>query len=340
MAKISSSGVAIQGIHTCVPRMFFKNTGGMHSFSSDDVEKIVKMAGVKERHVSGEGVCTSDLCVEAANTLIDRLRWPRESIDLLVFVTQTPDYFMPSTSCLIQKRLSLTEECAAFDVNLGCSAYPYGLCLVSKLMQGDSLRRALLLVGETPSKVCHPSDRSTCLIFGDVGSATALEVSSSVSTSYCVLRSDGGGAGDFMVPAGGFRDRFNSDPKKHFITMNGAGIFAFTMRSVPSLLEDVMVFAGLDRKDVDYFVFHQANLFILEHLRKKMRLPKEKVPVVIGRYGNTGGGSVPLTLTQGGLERASDKPLQLVLLGFGVGLSWSAAAVELMPTCTLEHSEL
>jgi 3-oxoacyl-[acyl-carrier-protein] synthase-3 len=208
------------------------------------------------------------------------------------------------------------------------------------MMQGDSLRRALLLVGETPSKVCHPFDRSTCLIFGDVGSATALEVSDLASNSHYVLRSDGAGAGDFIVPAGGFRDRFNPDPKKHFIQMNGPGIFSFAMRAVPSLLEDTLAWAGLDQENVDYFVFHQANLFIIEHLRKKMKLPKKKVPVVMNRYGNTGGGSVPLTITQGGLERASDRPLKLVLLGFGVGLSWSAAAVDLMPSCLLGHSEL
>jgi 3-oxoacyl-[acyl-carrier-protein] synthase-3 len=340
MAKISAAGVAIQGIQTCVPRQCHKNMGGMHSFSNDEVEKIVKMAGVEERRIVEEGVCTSDLCVEAANKLMNTLGWQRETIDLLVFITQTSDHISPSTACLIQRRLSLTEDCAAFDVNLGCSAYPYGLCLASKMMQGDSLRRALLLVGETPSKVCHSSDRSTSLIFGDVGSATALEVSSLAANMFCVLRTDGGGAGDFIVPAGGFRDRFNPDPKKHFIEMNGPGIFAFTMRAVPALLGDVLAFAQLSREEVDYFVFHQANLFIIEHLRKKMKLPKEKVPVVIGRYGNTGGGSVPLTMTQGGLKRGSARPLQLVLLGYGVGLSWAAATVELMPACLLGHSEL
>ena len=227
MAKFCTTGVEIMGIQTCVPKRVIHNRGILNAVSSEEVERIVKMAVVEERHIAEEGVCTSDLCIEAAEALIQRLNWARDSVDLLVFVTQTPDYFMPSSACVLQNKLSLSQECAAFDINLGCSAYPYGLATVSKMMQGGAIRRALLLVGETPSKVCHPSDRSTFLIFGDVGSATALEVTAEACDSHFVLRSDGGGGGDFIVPAGGFRDRFSTDHRKHFISMNGPGIFAF-----------------------------------------------------------------------------------------------------------------
>ena len=340
MAKFFSYGVEIKGIHTCVPQQSYKNAGEMYSLSIGEVEKIAKVAGVRERHIAAGNVCTSDLCVEAAEQLIERLNWSPETIDLLVFMTQTPDYFMPSSACIIQHKLALSKNCAAFDVNLGCSAYPYGLCVVSKMMQGEGVRKALLLVGETPSKVCHPSDRSTSMIFGDVGSATALEASASGSGFHSILGTDGSGAEDFIVPAGAFRDRFNGDARTHFISMNGPGIFAFTMRTVPSLIEDVLQYAGLTKEEVDYFVLHQANLFIIEHLRKKMKLPPAKVPVVIDRYGNTGGGSVALVMTQAGLERPPGGPLQLVLVGFGVGLSWGAVAVQLTPHCVLGHSEL
>jgi 3-oxoacyl-[acyl-carrier-protein] synthase III len=340
MAKFFASGVEIKGIQTCVPRQSHKNAGELFSLSSGEVEKISRMAGIRERHIAVDNVCTSDLCVEAAGRLIERLNWRRETIELLVFITQTPDYFMPSSSCVIQNKLALSNNCAAFDVNLGCSAYPYGLGVVSKMMQGEGVRKALLLIGETPSKVCHPSDRSTSMIFGDVGSATALEVSPSAPGFYCILQTDGNGAKDFMVPAGAFRDRFNGDDRTHYITMNGPAIFAFTMRAVPSLLEDVLQYADWIKEKVDYFVLHQANLFIIEHLRKKMNLPPEKVPVVIDRYGNTGGGSIALVMTQANFERPPGNPLQLVLLGFGVGLSWGGAAVQLAPHCMLGHSEL
>jgi 3-oxoacyl-[acyl-carrier-protein] synthase-3 len=340
MAKFFASGVEIKGIQTCVPRQCHKNAGELYSLSSGEVEKIVKMAGVRERHIAADNVCASDLCVEAAGRLIDRLNWHRETIDLLVFITQTPDYFMPPSACIIQNKLALSKNCAAFDVNLGCSGYPYGLSVVSKMMQGDGMRKALLLVGETPSKVCHPSDRSTAMIFGDVGSATALEASPSATGCYFILRTDGSGAEDFIVSAGAFRDRFNDEPRAHYISMNGPAIFAFTMRVVPSLIEDVLQYAGLTKERVDYFVLHQANLFIIEHLRKKMKLPPAKIPLVIDRFGNTGGGSVALVMTQAALERPPGDPLQLVLLGFGVGLSWGAVAVQLMPHCVLGHSEL
>jgi 3-oxoacyl-[acyl-carrier-protein] synthase-3 len=340
MAKFFASGVEIKGIQTCVPRQSYKNAGELYSLSSGEVEKISRMAGVRERHIAADNVCTSDLCVEAADRLIERLNWHRETIDLLVFITQTPDYFMPPSACIIQNRLALSKNCAAFDVNLGCSGYPYGLSVVSKMMQGDGMRKALLLVGETPSKVCHPSDRSTSMIFGDVGSATALEASPSASGCYCILRTDGSGAEDFIVPAGAFRDRFNDDSRSYYISMNGPAIFAFTMRVVPSLIEDVLQYAGLTKEKVDYFVMHQANLFIIEHLRKKMKLPPAKVPLVIDRFGNTGGGSLALVMTQAALERPPGNPLQLVFLGFGVGLSWGAVAVQLTPRCVLGHSEL
>jgi 3-oxoacyl-[acyl-carrier-protein] synthase-3 len=340
MARFFAPGIEIKGIHTCVPRQSYQNAGELYSLSSSEVEKIARMAGVRERHIAAGNVCTSDLCVAAAERLIVRLNWPRDTIDLLVFITQTPDYFMPSSACIIQHRLGLSKNCAAFDVNLGCSAYPYGLCVVSKMMQGEGVRKALLLVGETPSKICHPSDWSTSLIFGDVGSATALETSTPGSDFHCILRTDGSGAEDFMVSAGSFRDRFNGDARAHYISMNGPGIFAFTMRAVPGLVQDILQYAGLTAEQVGYFVLHQANLFIIEHLRKKMKLPPEKVPVVIDRYGNTGGGSVALVMTRADLERPLGEPLKLVLLGFGVGLSWGAVAAQLMPDCILDHSEI
>ena len=340
MAQTNANNIVIRGISSCVPAKVAKNAEESAEFSSEEIDKIVKMAGVEQRHVAEDGVCTSDLCVEAADTLIKRLDWKRETIDLLVFITQTPDYFMPSTSCVIQKRLGLSDSCAAFDVGLGCSGYPYGLCLVSKMLQGEKMSRALLLIGDTPNKICHPSDRSTRLIFGDAGTATALEASHCDHKFSFILQSDGRGDKDFIVRAGGFRDRFCQHNRDHFIEMNGANIFAFTMKRVPPLVKESLDYAHLTADDVDYYVFHQANKFIIEHLSKKLGLPRNKVPIVIDRFGNTGGASIPLTITQGGLIRPHQKIIQLLLISFGVGFSWASASIMISSSTILSHSEI
>lgn len=340
MAKLGVSNVVVRGIATCVPGGAVDNANYVDGFSDEEVLRVVKSTGVKARHIAGGGVCTSDLCFSAAERLIEKTGWSRDSIELLVFVTQTPDYFMPSTACVLQSRLKLSDRCAAFDVGLGCSGYPYGLCLVSRLLQVGGVSRALLLVGETPSKVCDPVDRSTSLIFGDAGSATALEAVPSGPPSSYLLFTDGEGRDDFIVRAGGFRDRFSDEKRDHFIRMNGAGIFSFTLTRVPELFRQSLEFANLEPSDVDFFILHQANGFILEHLRKKMGLPREKVPIVIDRFGNTGGVSLALAVTQGGLSRLPDRPLQLLMMGYGVGLSWSAAVLQLLPEAILDHSVL
>jgi 3-oxoacyl-[acyl-carrier-protein] synthase III len=340
MAHISLNGVEIRGITTSVPARFIDNTTDEASFCDEEVRRVVELTGVKRRHVAPDYICASDLCVAAAENLLAELGWERTSIDLLVYVTQSADYVAPCTSCSLQDRLGLTDQCAAFDVILGCSAYPYGLSIVTKLLQGGSMSRALLLVGDTPSKLCDPADRATSLIFGDAGSATALEtVPSGGSTSSFVLHSDGSGLKDFIVRAGGFRDRFNPDRREHYIDMNGPNIFVFTLKRVPPMFKEALGLAQIREEEIDYFIFHQANGFILDHLRKKLKLPVEKVPVILDRFGNTGGVSLPLTITQGRLHRPPDRNLQLLLLGFGVGLSWASACLQLNPQTILNHLE-
>jgi 3-oxoacyl-[acyl-carrier-protein] synthase III len=175
MAHITLNDIEIRGITTSVPARFIDNTTDEASFGNEEVRRIVELTGVKRRHVAEDGVCASDLCVAAAENLLAQLGWERSSIDLLVYVTQSADYLAPCTSCSLQDRLGLADRCAAFDVILGCSAYPYGLSIAAKMLQGKSMSRALLLVGDTPSKLSNPADRATWLIFGDAGSATALE---------------------------------------------------------------------------------------------------------------------------------------------------------------------
>jgi len=270
------------------------------------------------------------------------LGWNPETIDGLIMVTQSPDYLLPSTACVVHKDLGLSDECAVFDVGLGCSGYPYGLWLAAMMVKSGGLKRVLLLHGETPTRFSDKSDRSVYLLFGDSGSATAVEATETPESNpwSFQLNSDGTGHTDMIIEAGGFRRRVSPNPQDYCVRMNGANIFNFTIKRVPELISATHRLARTDTAGVDYYIFHQSNHFIIKHLIAKMKIPGDKVPVILKNFGNTGGPSVPLALTQGGLKRDLDRPLKLMLLGYGVGLSWGAALVNLDRTAVLDHLEL
>lgn len=342
MAIVQTSGARITAVCACVPTKRFDNITDSVEFTDEEIRKVTGMAGVAARRLAGDTVCSSDLCVAAAKRVLDRLGWKPDSIDALIMVTQTPDYLLPSTACVVHHRLGLGDHCAAFDVGLGCSGYPYGLWLAAMMLQGGGVRRALVLHGETPTRFSDKADRSVSLLFGDAGSATALEAtgSGSSATWHYALHSDGSGYNSMIIESGGFRDRFGTDPRKHCVHMNGALIFNFTIKRVPALIDETLTSAGMTASDIDYFIFHQSNQFIMKHLCVKQSLPFEKVPIILKEYGNTGGASIPLTLTEGKLHRPGDRALQLMLLGYGVGLSWGSALVDLPPEAILETVDL
>ncbi|MPY87951.1 MAG: ketoacyl-ACP synthase III [Luteitalea sp.] len=341
MAQSIIKAASLKGLATCVPARTFNNLTDTTAFAKDEVRKVVAMAGVTERRIVEEGTCSTDLCFGAAEALIESLAWERDSIDGLIMVTQTPDYFMPSSSCVLHKRLRLAEHCAAFDLGLGCSGYIYGLWLASMMLETGGLRRVLLLHGETPTLYANESDRAVSLLFGDAGSATALERSADISDAkwYFTLHTDGTGYDDLIVEGGGFRDRFCANSQSHYVKMNGANVFNFTIKVIPPLIDDTLRLANRSREEVDYYVFHQSNRFIMKHLMNKCELPAEKVPIILEKYGNPGGPSVPLTITQGlALDNRTDA-LWLMLLGYGVGLSWGAALLPLEPATVVRHVE-
>lgn len=342
MAKCAVSGVTIRGVVSAVPSRRFDNFADAKGFGEDEVRKVVGMAGVKSRRMAGDAVCSSDLCQAAAESLLERIGWEKDSVDALLMVTQSPDYFLPSTACLLQSKLGLPTACAAFDVGLGCSGYPYGLYLGALMASGGGCRRVLVLHGETPARFADESDRSVSLLFGDAGSATALEAGAPDAGPpwFFALHTDGGGYEDLIIPGGGFRERFPEDRRRYCVSMNGANIFNFSIKRVPSVIQDTLELAGLAKDDVDYFVLHQSNQFIMRHLAKKMGIAEAKVPLTLGEFGNTGGPSIPLTITRGSLARPADRPLTLMLVGYGVGLSWASALVRLGPGAVLGHAEL
>lgn len=338
---VKTSGARFAGICTCVPATTFHNLTDTVEFSEQEIRKVTGLAGVDSRRLAGESVCSSDLCAAAARKLLKRLEWAPDSINALIMVTQTPDYILPSTSCVLHHRLGLGDQCAAFDVGLGCSGYPYGIWLAAMMLQGG-MRRVLVLHGETPTRFADRADRSVSLLFGDAGSATALEAAEPGHAAdwHFALHTDGSAYGAMIIESGGFRNRFSEDARRHCVQMDGARIFNFTIKRVPALIEETLRGAGIAADEVDYFIFHQSNQFIMKHVCTKQGLPLDKVPIILKEFGNTGGASIPLTFTEGGLKRPADRALRLLLLGYGVGLSWGSALVELDPKAILESMEL
>jgi len=333
MSRHSIAGFRIAGIATCVPPRVENNLADNLGFDPDEVRKVVQMAGVRERRVVDAGVTAADLCFEAAESLLERLGWERDSISGLILVTQSPDYFLPSTSCMLHQWLGLPDTCAAFDVGLGCSGYPYGLYLAATMLRAGGHRRILMLHGETPSRFVAPDDQATRLLFSDAGSATALEASDGPGGHFC-LHTDGSGHAGLIIRGGAFRDREPANPRDLWLHMDGAGIFNFTIKRVPPLIKDSLELSGHAVDGIDAYVFHQSNRFIMKHLMKKAGLPEARVPMTIEDHGNCGGPSVAVTLTRT-TPQQRDHDWQLMLLGYGVGLSWGSAVVGLDPRAEL-----
>ncbi len=329
MATGVIKNVEVKGIACAVPERIVKNEEYNEKFGAENVEKFIKMTGVKQRHVAMDEQCASDLCFVAAEKLLDKLKWEASSIKALIMITQTPDYAVPSTACVLHHRLGLDEACLAFDINLGCSAYVYGLWLAASIISTQNIDRVLLLVGDTSNFGINQSDSSTAMIFGDGGSATALEKSPGKEIKY-FLNTKGSGYKSIIVPAGHSRSRSkaSSQASDYELSMNGMEVFSFTITDVPKSIKGFMSEYGINKDDIDMFVFHQANMFILKQLAKKLGIPMEKLAISIDEFGNTSGESIPITLVHTLGEENSKEKIKLFLCGFGVGLSWGGIYLE------------
>jgi len=335
MSFTRTPGMRLAGVSTCVPARVVDNNACAEVYGETEVRKVVSMAGVQYRPVTDPGVTATDLCFEAAERLLRELAWAPDTLDAIVLVTQSPDYFLPSSSCMIHKWLGLSEHCAALDVGLGCSGYPYGLSLAGSMLLAGC-RRILLLQGDTPTQFVSAGDHATTLLFSDAGSATALERQDDAPESFHALCTDGTGYRGLIIPGGGFRDRNPVNPRDRELHMDGGAIFNFTVKRVPEIIGASLQFAGLGQDAIDYFIFHQSNRFIMKHIAKKCGLAAERVPLILDRFGNCGGTSVPLTLTQSvPAQRQGD--LRLLCVGYGVGLSWGASVLSLDSQAPLLH---
>lgn len=314
---------------------------GNNYFKKDDIEKVSQIIGVKRLYHAREDQTTSDLCYEAAKKLISELGWKKESIEAVLFVSQTPDYITPSTACILQNRLGLTKDSIALDINLGCSGYIYGNWIASQMINNLTCKRIILLVGDTLSKVISKKDKSVALIFGDGVSATALEYTEEETMATFVLNSDGSGANSLIIPAGGARkprdnhtntmmeDEDGNIRSEEQMYMNGMEILGFAVREVPKIVKRVMKNHSWSVDDVEQFLFHQANNYMLKFIAKKANLPMDKIPLSIDKFGNTSGATIPLLICDQLKEKLKENSMNVIMTGFGVGLSWGSVAMNL-----------
>lgn len=336
MSYLSIGNVKISGISACVPKEV-EEVISFPLFTLDNAENFTKTTGVERRRKAPFEVCSSDLCFKAASVLIEELQWDRTEIDCLVFVTQTPDYTLPATSVILQHRLGLSTSCYTLDISSGCSGWVDALSVISSLMSHGSMKKGLLLAGDTILKFCSDTDKSTYPLFGDAGTATALEFTDKdVHGIDFTFNSDGEGRDVIIIKDGGFRNPVN---EKSFIKetisegiersrldliLEGMDVFSFGISKAPQSVNNLLNHFSIDAEKVDHFIFHQANKFMNEKIRKKLKLPEEKVPYSLRDFGNTSCATIPLTMVTQLHDSLIKQKLSHVACGFGVGLSWGS----------------
>jgi 3-oxoacyl-[acyl-carrier-protein] synthase-3 len=337
MAFIKVENIKISGLAACVPKEVEENSE-FHLFDHEAYKGFAAATGVERKRKSAPGVITSDLCVAAAEKLIVDLNWNKEEINFLVFVSQSGDYYIPSTSPIIQDRMGLSIDCFSLDISLGCSGWVYGMSVISSLMSVYKKGKGLLLMGDTPTKGGSPDDKSTYPLFGDAGTATALEYIEHAEPLLFGMNSDGSGHKAIMVRDSSYSGR-NPGSKSSYdpvvygegivhnnfqLTLDGMDVFSFGIKRAPQSVNKLIEEFHLEKDNIDYFLFHQANLMMNEQIRKKLKLPAEKVPYSLKDFGNTSSASIPLTMVTQLKNELETKPLHQIACGFGVGLSWGS----------------
>jgi len=329
---------AVTAIVGHLPSRVLDNEELAMAFEGWSAEKIFEKTGIRERRIAADGETAGDLGEVAARRLFETHDIAPSSIDMLIFCTQAPDYLLPATACILHQRLGLRRDCGAFDYSLGCSGFVYGLALAQGLIAAGSARRVLLVTADTYSKLLHPRDRSVRTLFGDGAAATLIELSSEPGIGPFVFGSDGRGADNLIVPTGGARrartpetaaeteDASGNVRSLDNLCMDGAEVMAFSLGAVPAAVRQLLERSEATLEDFDLFVFHQANAFMLERLRHKLRIDPEKFVVALERCGNTVSSTIPLALAPLIAADGAGKR-RAMLVGFGVGYSWAATSL-------------
>ena len=335
---------ALTAIKSFLPETKLTNEQLAQQFGDWHASQILSKTGVAVRGIAAENECASDLGVKAAQRLFESGACAPDEIDFLLFCTQSPDYFTPTTACVMQNALGLPTSCAAIDINQGCSGYIYGLALAKSLVEAGTARNVLLVTADTYMKFINRRDRSLLTLFGDGAAATLIRAVESERelVGPFVLGSDGRGANQIIVKAGGLRSRTSAETaiekedsagnwrSDENLYMDGADVFSFALRTVPPTLQQLLEKSGMKLEDVDFIVPHQANKFVLERLRAKLKFPAEKFWIDMEDSGNTVSSTIPIALEKALQQQRVKAGDRVALVGFGVGYSWGATMVEVV----------
>ena len=333
MARWEIKNVAVRGVTGTVPDHPVK-TADFDIFTPEEAEIFDNTVGIKNRYIGPDDMCTSDLCFDAAERLLAALGWEKESIDVLVFGSVTGDYRTPPTAGILQHRLGLPTSTFVLDIPMGCCGSMYAINVAGNLLSAGNVKRALLLVGDTALRMGSMKDKSRVPLFGDSGTAMALEYDPTAEDIVIEFNTLGSGYEALITPHGGFRHPITPEsfveedfgngivraPKDTLI--NGMDVFSFAISRPPISIKQMMERYGLTTDNVDYFLIHQANKLIVDRIVKKLKLPLEKVPYDLQEFGNLGGASVPMLMTYNLADELQSRPLTLLCSSFGLGLTW------------------
>jgi 3-oxoacyl-[acyl-carrier-protein] synthase-3 len=334
MGLSTLKNVRFAGMASCVPKRILHNIDDAPPKIRSERERLVRNIGIHQRRICQQWQTFSDLAFDATEKLLESLDWKREEIDALIVVTQSPDYLIPATAIILQDRLKLSSATIAFDVNLGCSGYPFGIQILGSMIASGVVKKGLVLVGDRCATLNDP-------LFSDAGTATALEFDASAGPMFFDMNSDGSGHRAIILPVGGHREPFGPEhatPHRDEngilrwpsdLILDGPAVLSFSTQQVPPSVRRAMEYAGCTVDEIDYFIFHQANRMINETIRKKLALPPEKVPSTLHDFGNTSGASLPVTMTARIHEALQGGRKRVALSGFGIGLSWGTCIVDI-----------
>ena len=339
MATLKYNNIGILAVSACVPPRVERNEDLSYFMSEEEIQKAIQNIGIEERRMAEKDVCSSDLCFKAAEKLLSDNAIDKSTIDALIFVSQTSDYHQPATAPILQHRLGLSKNTLSFDINLACSGYVYGLSTAYAYATQPGINRVLLLVGETMSKIVSRRDKVNTPLFGDAGTATLVE-KGDYGKSIFSLHSDGSGYEVMMIPDGGFRNPTSTESlveetdangdvrNREQFRMDGMAVFNFGMSEEPRDIKNLLIEAGLELSQLDLLIYHQANKFMTDFFTKWLKFDKTKTPYSIREFGNTSSASIPLTIVTELKDNYPERK-NVILSGFGAGLSWGSVLLDL-----------